>query len=71
MEKEEKKGRDKVNAYKWERENKIIFSVGLMKTTDRDIIDYLDNETKKGNSRNSIVKQALREKIEKEQENQN
>ena len=55
----------------YDKEKKIIFSVGLMKDSDKDIIDYLDNETKKGNSRNSIVKQALREKMEKEQENQN
>lgn len=55
----------------YDKEKKIIFSVGLMKDSDKDIIDYLDNETKKGNSRNSIVKQALREKMKKEQENQN
>lgn len=55
----------------YDKEKKVIFSVGLMKEKDSDIISYLDNETRKGHSRNAIVKQALREKMEKEQESQN
>ena len=50
------------------KENKIFISVGLMRKTDQDIIDYLDKkkeETKE--SRNSIIKSAIREKMEREE----
>lgn len=56
---------------KWEKQKeydkkkKVIFSVGLMRVSDKDIIDYLDNEKKKGKPRNAVIKEALREKIEK------
>lgn len=60
--------RDYKKQYEWMKENKIFISVGLMRKTDQDIIDYLDKkkeETKE--SRNSIIKSAIREKMEREE----
>lgn len=68
MEKEEKKGRDKKNEKAWRKANKISFTVNLMKSTDKDIIDYLDREVAAGKSRQGVIKEAIREKISREKE---
>jgi hypothetical protein len=48
-----------MSTYNWDKENKFIFSVGLMRSTDSDIINFIEKETK-NKSRNTLVKEALR-----------
>ena len=44
---------------KWQKENTVQISVKLQKTTDKDILDYLD-----GKQKQTVIKAALREYIE-------
>ena len=46
---------------KWDKENSIIFSVKLMRRTEADIVNFLDASLKRGVSRGTIIKKALRE----------
>ena len=57
--------RDPKKAYEWDKKKKYIFSVGLMKEQDADIIEFLEEKRAEGISRNSVVKDALRETISK------
>ena len=52
----------------WKKKNSVAFSLRLFRGTDGDIIEFLDNEGKKGKSKATVIKQALREKIEKDTE---
>jgi hypothetical protein len=49
-----------IDRYKWDKNNKCIFSVGLMRKGDSDIIEYLETKTGEGIPRNTVIKQALR-----------
>ena len=60
--------RDPKKSYEWDKKNKYIFSVGLMRETDADIIGYLEDKREKGISRNSIVKEALRNQMKEDSE---
>ncbi|HIS14660.1 MAG TPA: hypothetical protein IAA76_08810 [Candidatus Ornithospirochaeta stercorigallinarum] len=64
-EKERRKGLDKEKRSLWEKRNKVFIGLNLMKSTDSDIIGYLDREVAAGKSRQCVIKEALREKIEK------
>lgn len=44
---------------KWQKENTEFIGVKLQKSTDADIIEYLDGKVK-----NAVIKAALREYIE-------
>lgn len=48
---------------KWEKENTVCLSMKLQKTTDKDILDFLD-----GKQKQTIIKLALREYIENHRE---
>lgn len=53
---------------KWQKEHSRIISVKLLTSTDKDILDYIENK-KKDNKDFSVAgafKDALREKIQKE-----
>ena len=58
---------------KWKRQleydkaKKYIFSVGLMREQDADIIEYLEEKRAEGISRNSVVKDSLRRTIAEEE----
>lgn len=58
--------RDAKKAYEWDKKKKYIFSVGLMREQDADIITFLEGKKEKGISRNSVVKESLRKTIESE-----
>lgn len=45
----------------WTSENTVHFSVRLQKRGDADILAYFDQQKQVGNSRLSVIKQALRE----------
>ena len=51
-------------ALQWERENVIRYSVKLLKTTDSDIIEYMEDKPKQ-----TTIKKALRQLIKEETEN--
>lgn len=59
---------DKHNKYQtaliWEKDNVIRYSVKLLKTTDRDIIEYMEDKPKQ-----TTIKKALRLLIKLESEN--
>lgn len=59
---------DKHNKYitslKWEKENAIRYSVKLLKSTDSDIIEYMEDKPKQ-----TTIKKALRLLIKSEMEN--
>ena len=44
---------------KWQKENTVFIGVKLQKSTDADLIQYLDGKVK-----NAVIKAALREYIE-------
>jgi len=46
----------------YDRENRKYYGINLMKTTDSDIIEYLDKQANKQN----VIKEAIREKIARE-----
>lgn len=50
--------------YKWEKENAIRYSIKLMKSTDSDIIEYMEDKPKQ-----TTIKKALRQLIKSESEN--
>lgn len=54
--------KESINArkVKWDRENTTMVSVKLQNRTDADILQYLDGE-----SRQTIIKAALREYMER------
>ena len=60
-----KLARDRKKEYEWNKENKVFIGLSLMRSTDRDIIDFLDSQGKQGKTRQGVIKEALREKIEK------
>jgi hypothetical protein len=51
--------RDKEAQRKWMKENKVMYSINLMKSTDMDIIDYL-NTAKENSSIQGAIKEAIR-----------
>lgn len=60
--------RDRKKEYEWNKENKVFIGLSLMRSTDSDIIRYLDSKVHQGQSRQGVIKEALREKIEKDTE---
>jgi len=60
----EEKKRKYETALQWERENVIRYSVKLLKTTDSDIIEYMEDKPKQ-----TTIKKALRQLIKSETEN--
>ena len=50
----------------WDKENTVHVSVKLQKTTDADIIEFLD-----GKSRQTVIKEALRRMMQEENGHEN
>ena len=71
MEEKKKQNRDKINEKRWRKENTTAVTINLLKTTDADIISFLDKEIAKGKSKQGVFKEALREKIEREEKREN
>ena len=47
----------------WESENRVYVGMFLMKSTDADIITYLDGCKSKGESRQGTIKRCIRSAI--------
>lgn len=63
---EEKEKKPESEAHKrWHRENAVVFSTRLIKSTDKDILDYLE-----GKQKQTEVKRGLRLLIAQEKENE-
>lgn len=60
----EDKHKKYTTALKWEEKNVIRYSIKLMKTTDLDIIEYMEDKPKQ-----TTIKKALRQLIKEETEN--
>lgn len=58
--------RDFKKQYQWMKENKVFVSLGLMKSTDSDIIQFLEDRKKQGQARNALIKKALRDMMKAE-----
>ena len=50
----------------WDKENTVHVSIKLQKTTDADIIEFLD-----GKSRQTVIKEALRRMMQEENGHEN
>ncbi len=46
---------------KWMAENSIVFSVKFMRTTEADMIEYMEKRMKEGVAKGTLIKKALRE----------
>lgn len=49
---------------KWMKENAIIFSIKLMKRSEADIVNYVEENLARGIGKNTLFKMALREYME-------
>ena len=67
-EKKGKKQRDYKKEYENDKKNKYFVGLNFSRSTDADIISYLDKKVEEGKSRLGIVKEALREKISRDKE---
>jgi len=47
----------------WEKENKVFYGINLLKSTDIDIITYLDTVKQNGGSVQGTFKEAIRSYI--------
>ena len=52
--------RDKELNRKWIKENKSFYGISLMKSSDMDIITYLDTVKENGGSIQGTIKEAIR-----------
>lgn len=64
--KERRKGLDKEKRSLWEKENKVFIGLNLMRSTDEDILDFLEKKRKQGESKQGLIKRCIREMIEEE-----
>ena len=46
---------------RWDAENTMVFSIKLMRRTESDIIDFLNENLSRGISKGATIKAALRE----------
>lgn len=58
--------RDFKKQYQWRKEKTVYIGINLNKGTDSDIIDYLDTKQEQGQSKQGLIKEALREKQQRE-----
>lgn len=51
---------------KWQKENTVLVGIKLQKSTDKDILDYLEQREKSGLSKSGAFKEALRLMMQQE-----
>ena len=61
--------KDPIKRREWEKENRVFIGLNLMKSTDADIIDYIDEETQSGKTKQGVIKDSLRASIEQKKNN--
>lgn len=64
--KNQKKGRDYKKEYLREKDQKAFIGLHLMRSTDADLLEYIETKTKEGYSKQGLIKEALREKQQRE-----
>ena len=52
--------KDYKKAYQWNRENKVFIGLSLSKSTDADIIGYIESKQEAGESKQGTVKKCIR-----------
>lgn len=54
---------------RWDKENTVVFSVKFFKTSEQDLIDFMDSKVnkKEGIGRGTVLKQALKFYMDSEQ----
>lgn len=52
--------RDKELNKQWMKENKVMYSINLMRSTDMDIIDYINTTKENGGTVQGAIKEAIR-----------
>ena len=52
--------RDMKNRAAWDKEHTMLVSVRLMKSTDADIVDYIEDKASQGETKQGIIKRCIR-----------
>ena len=52
--------KDYKKQYEWNKENKLFIGLNLMRNTDADIIEYIEQKQEKGESKQGCIKKCLR-----------
>lgn len=60
--------RDYKKQAEWKRANQVYIGLALSKTTDCDIIEYIEAEVNKGKTRQGVIKDSLRKTIKEKHE---
>ena len=50
----------------WKKENQVYIGLTLSKTTDADIIGYVERKMEEGETKQGVVKRCIREAIDRE-----
>ena len=58
--------RDYKKQSQWKRENNVYIGLGLSKKTDADIIEYIEDKTAEGETKQGVIKRSLRSTMEAE-----
>ena len=52
----------------WEKVNKWVFSVSIMRKSEYDIVEYLETKEREGIPKGTVIKQGLRLLMNKEKQ---
>ena len=58
--------RDQKKRREWDSLNTVLIGVRLMRTTDADIIGYIENKVSEGETKQGVIKRSLRSTMEQE-----
>lgn len=58
--------RDQKKRREWDSLNTVLIGVRLMRTTDADIISYIENKVSEGETKQGVIKRSLRSTMEAE-----
>lgn len=58
--------RDRVKRRQWDEANTAFIGVRLMRSTDADIIGYVERKMEEGETKQGVVKRCIREAIDRE-----
>ena len=58
--------RDKIKRAVWDRNNTVLIGVRLMRSTDADILEYIEDRIAAGETKQGIIKRSLRSTMQQE-----
>lgn len=58
--------RDYKKQNEWKRKNTVYIGIGLAKSTDSDIIEYIDQKVSEGETKQGVIKRSLRSTMDAE-----